>query len=62
MLGYYETHFTNAWPAAKDVPGIEARQCTEHGPTCAVKTTLISAPIKRVLVLEGATAEAMGSD
>jgi hypothetical protein len=56
MLGSYEKHYTEAWPECKDYPGIDVSQCTEHGPTCAVVITRISAPIHRIIVLNGATA------
>ena len=62
MLGWYQTHYTNAWPAAKDLADIEVHHCTEHGETCAFTISLISAPMKRVLILQGATAEAIGLD
>lgn len=56
MLGAYETHYTQGWPGCRDYPNVEAVQCTEHGPTCAVVVTRISAPIRRIIVLEGAGA------
>jgi hypothetical protein len=56
LLGSYEEHYTEAWPDCKDMPGIEAQQCTEHGPSCAVVITRISAPIHRVIVMQGAKA------
>ena len=54
--GAYETHYTNAWPACNDIPGVKARQCSEHGPSCAVTVTPVHASIRRVTVLEGAPA------
>jgi len=54
--GWSETHYTNAWPEAREIPGADARQCTEHGPTCAVIVRPVQAPVRRVYILQGATA------
>lgn len=58
MLGSYEVHYTDAGPDCDEIDGIEAKRCTEHGPDCAVLITPISAPIRRIVILEGAKAGA----
>ena len=60
--GWYQTHYTNAWPAARDLKDVEVHHCTEHGETCAYTITRFSATVKRMLILEGATADVIGLD
>jgi hypothetical protein len=56
MRGSYELHYTEAWPDCQNFSGVECQHCTEHGPNCAVVINPISAPIRRVIVMQGAGA------
>jgi hypothetical protein len=60
MRGAYEEHYTKAWPDCQQYPENKAVHCEdpEHGPACAVVVTPISAPIRRIIVMTGATAAA----
>ena len=50
--GATEDHFLRAWPPADDTFAEGLKQCTEHGPTCAVRVRRVIGRARRLYIFD----------